>query len=76
LYSSYTTCTAILNKLINNNLLNNQYNIIIEMSSNYTDHDPKELAAIRQYELAIERHRIRRRNEFKKECKNLFASIN
>jgi len=45
------------------------------MSSNYTDHDPKELAAIRQYELAIERHRIRRRNEFKKECKNLFASI-
>ena len=45
------------------------------MSSNYTDHDPKELATIRQYEIAIERQRTRRRNEFKKECKNLFASI-
>ena len=45
------------------------------MSSNYTDHDPKDIAAIRRYEIAAERHRIRRRNEFKKECENLLASI-
>ena len=43
------------------------------MSSNYTDLD--DLAAIKQDIIVSERQSIRRRNEFKKECKNIFVSI-